>query len=199
MSPYIETIRLQDGELRNLPYHQERFERTRSKELGLKTHPLLHQVIRVPDGMDKGLLKCRVVYEKEIERCEFKIHARLSVRSLQLVYSDSITYPYKLANRSELDALYHLKGACDDILIVKEGCITDSYYANPAFWDGRNWFTSDTPLLPGTMRASLIDAGMLKVTGISPADLGKYQQVRLINAMNDLNEGPKISMDQVKF
>jgi len=75
--------------------------------------------------------------------------------------------------------------------------VSDSFYANTAFWDGRAWSTPDTPLLAGTMRAYLLDQGLLREERIRPEDLGKFLKVRLINAMNDLQEGPEISMDRV--
>ncbi len=199
MSPYIETIRLQDGTLKNLAYHQVRFERTRSLQLGLNKHPDLGQIIQIPGGLDHGLYKCRVVYEKEIERYEIEPHIRQEVTSLKVVNSDSISYGFKWADRSELDILFQLRDTCDDIMIVKNGFITDSFFANIIFWNGSGWFTPDTPLLPGTMRASLLVQKLIKVASISLNDLGKYQKVRLINAMNDLFEGPEIPMDAVKY
>jgi hypothetical protein len=52
------------AQLRNLEFHQERFERSRRDVLGTeetipgwqKCHPEL------PEGLEKGLLKCRVTY-----------------------------------------------------------------------------------------------------------------------------------------
>lgn len=199
MSPYIETISLQEGVLRNLPYHQARFERTRLRELGLSRHPMLEEIIQVPGGLDRGWLKCRVLYGEDIERIEYEPHIRRRINSLKLVYSDKIDYTSKKANRSELQKLYAERGSCDDILIVKEDCLSDSFYANTAFWDGTGWFTPDTPLLEGTMRAFLLDQNLLREARIRIEDLVKYSKVRLINAMNDLQEGPEITMDKVIF
>ena len=119
MSLYFETIQLLDGELKNLEFHQERFERTRSKALGLKRHPLLSEVIQVPRGLEQGVLKCRVIYEKEIVRIEYEPHQAQKVHSLKMVYSDSIEYGFKYVDRSELEILFHQRGYCDDILIEK--------------------------------------------------------------------------------
>jgi len=197
MSPYIETIKLLNGELKNLRYHQERFERTRSLALGLKKHPELGHIIQIPGGLDRGLYKCRVVYGKEIERFEFEPQIRRVVRSLKVVHSDTISYNYKSADRSALDALYQLRGTCDDILIVKNGFVTDSYYANTLFWDGHGWFTPHHPLLAGTMRAYLLDKKAIEMRHISIEDLDNYQKIRLINAMNGISDGPEISVDAV--
>ncbi len=197
MSQFIETIKLLDGELKNIRFHQSRFEQTRSGALGLRTHPLLTNVIRIPNGLEKGLLKCRVIYGEKIERIEFEPHEPKPVRSLKLVHSDTISYGFKCADRQGLDDLFEQRGSSDDILIVKLGCITDSYYANVVFWDSASWFTPDTPLLKGTMRASLLATGSIKRLRITLNELKKFQKIRLINAMNNLKDGPEIGLDAV--
>jgi 4-amino-4-deoxychorismate lyase len=100
-------------------------------------------------------------------------------------------------DRRELEKLLHKRGDCDDILVVKNGCITDSFYANVVFWNGEVWITPDTPLLPGTMRASLLRNGMIRKSRITPEDLAVYQKLKLINAMNDLQEAPEIPIDSI--
>ncbi len=197
MSRFIETIQLFNGELKNLEFHQERFERTRLEAMGLKSHPLLADVIEVPGGLDQGLLKCRVSYEREIELIEYEPQIKHRVHSLQLVYSDTIEYGFKYADRTELETLFGQRGECDDILIVKNNFITDSYYANVVFWNGESWITPDTPLLPGTMRASLLRKGEIMEGTITPGDLDKYQKVKLINAMSDLQHASKIPIDSI--
>jgi len=197
MSPFIETIKLLEGELKNLSYHQARFNRTRAEVFGLQDHPRLIREIPVPDGLDRGFFKCRVLYGKEIERIEYEPQTRQEINSLKLVTSDTVSYGYKYSDRSSLEALYEQRGDCDDILIVRQHCITDSYYANVALFDGTDWFTPDTPLLPGTMRASLLDDGSLKEARIMVSDLGGFQKLRLINALNNLEEGPEIEIKDI--
>jgi 4-amino-4-deoxychorismate lyase len=87
-----------------------------------------------------------------------------------------------------LNDLLKLKGACDEIIIIKQGYVTDTSYTNIAFYDGEKWYTSDTPLLAGTCRASLIDEGVLSVKNIRETDIWKYKKVSLINAMMNLEE-----------
>ena len=199
MSLYIETIKLLDGDLQNLQYHQNRFERTRSHAFRSRSHPQLKQVIQIPDGLRKGLLKCRVIYGKEVVRIEYEPYEPGLIRSLKLIFSDTISYGFKSADRSALDALYQLRGTSDDILIVKNGCMTDSYYANVIFWNEDGWFTPDTPLLQGTMRAFLLANGSIKIMRIKLDDLGHFQKIRLINAMNSLHDGIEIPMKAVTF
>lgn len=199
MSPYFESIQLLNGELQNLEFHQERFERTRSETMGLNLHPRLCDSIMIPEGLDQSLLKCRVVYAQEILRIEYEPHTVREVRSLKLVYSDLIEYGFKYADRSELEILFNQRGDCDDILVVKNGCITDSLYANVVLWDGAVWSTPDTPLLPGTMRASLLEKGLIMKRRITPKDLVRYQKLKLINAMNDLHQATEIPIDSISL
>lgn len=197
MSQYFESIQLLNGELMNLEFHQERFERTRSETMGLKLHPQLSDAILIPDGLEQSLLKCRVVYEKEIIRIEYEPQTVRKVRSLKLVYSDFIEYGFKYTDRSELERLFNQRGDCDDILVVKNGCITDSFYANVVFGDGDRWITPDTPLLPGTMRASLLRKGSIGINRITPEDLAGFQALKLINAMNNLQQAPELPIDSI--
>jgi len=199
MSPYIETIRIQDGELKNLSYHQARFEWTRRSELGLESHPDLSHTIKSYKGLAHGLVKCRIRYGKEIEGIEFEPYTRRVVNSLKVVEADHISYGYKYFDRTALDDLFTQRGTCDDILMIKNGCVTDSYVANMVFWNGEGWFTPDLPLLPGTMRASLLDLDKIETARINLQDLGLYQKIRLINAMNDLEEGAEIPLERVNY
>ena len=86
--------------------------------------------------------------------------------------------------------MYNQRGSCDDILILKKGWITDSYYANVVLWDGVQWFTPEEPLLEGTMRASLLEKGIIKTAGIRIEDLSRFRSLRLINALNNWNDAP---------
>ena len=197
MSRFIETIQLLKGKLLNLEFHQERFERTRKEVLGLKKHPRLGEVIRIPEGLETGLLKCRLTYHKEIELIEFEPQLVHDIRTLKLVYADSIDYGYKYADRSKLEELFRQRKECDDILVLKIGCLSDSFYANVVLWNGKHWETPDTPLLPGTMRASLLRKGSIRECRITPEDLPAYKVLKLINAMNNMENALEISIDSI--
>jgi len=72
---------------------------------------------------------------------------------------------------------------CDEIIIEQNGYLTDTTIANIAFYDGERWITPAKPLLKGTMRAKLLDEGLLHEKEIKKEDLKNYSQVALINAM----------------
>jgi 4-amino-4-deoxychorismate lyase len=197
MSPFIETIKVFDGEVDNLSFHQSRFERTRSEMLGFKSHPALEEKIIIPANAREGLFKCRILYDHREIGLEFQKYERPGIKSLKLVSDNGISYSYKSVDRSALTALYNLRGSCDDILIVKNGEITDSYFANVVLWDGFQWFTPEKPLLEGCMRASLLENGIIKTASIRIESLPRFQSLKLINALNHLNDAPLIPMEAV--
>ena len=199
MSRYIETIRIEDGTVRNLEFHQARFERTRSACLGLHAHPLLSDAIRIPGSMMDGLIKCRVLYGTRIEETAFGPYVRRPAATLKVIKPDQVDSPYKSADRSGLERLFALRGKCDDILIIRKGLVTDSFAANVALWDGHRWHTPVHPLLPGTMRASLLARGIISEAHIGLDQLGRYRGIRLINAFYDLEEAPEIGITSLEY
>lgn len=190
----IETIKCLDGRLWNLKFHQRRFDLAHKKCFAGSEGISLRAAIEIPEGCKTGLFKCRVLYSEKIEKVEFLPHSYRSVKSLKLVEDNEIDYHLKFADRERLTSLFNQRDNCDDILIVKNGYITDSYTANTVFWDGTTWWTPDTPLLPGTQRARLLEEGKIKVCRITPGDLLKYTKVGLINAMQDLESMPVVEM-----
>lgn len=193
----IETIKCLDGRLCNLNFHQTRFNIACEEYFANSAQISLQEAIKIPDECKQGLFRCRVLYSARIEKIEFLPHQYRKVESLKLVEENNIDYHLKYADREHLNQLFEQRGICDDILIVKNGCITDSYTANPIFWDGSTWWTPDTPLLPGTQRARLIEEGKIKACRITPDDLMKYTRLGLINAMQDLENMPMIEIQSI--
>lgn len=199
MSQFIETIRILDGIIQNPRHHQSRFNRARQDSFNLKDHPSLDQLIRVPERFREGTCKCRILYGRDIELIEYLPYKAMIIKSLKLVYSESIRYNYKFSNRAGLEELFAQRGSCDDIIIIRQGCITDSYMANVVLWNGSGWVTPDTPLLEGTMRASLMEKGMVTEERITTEDLSRYHQIRLINAMRDLDAGDPVPVNALVY
>ena len=85
------------------------------------------------------------------------------VHSLALIQADHIDYTYKSAGREPLNRLFALRGACDDILIVKQGLLTDTSIANIALSDGTHWYTPAHPPAERNQTGSL--AGRRNLAG----------------------------------
>ena len=197
MSLLFETIKCHNGVLYNLRYHHARMNLARKIVFRSMEQINLEGSIEVPAEFRIGLFRCRVSYGQAIEKVEFIKHQYRPVTSLRLVEGDGIDYHLIYSNRENLNNLFKKRGSCDDILIVKNGYITDSITANVIFFDGKRWWTPDTPLLPGTQRAKLIVEKKIYVTAITPADIKKYDKAGLINAMQDMDRMPVIPPDNI--
>ena len=86
-------------------------------------------------------------------------------------------------DRKEIDKLFEKRGKADDILIVKNGFITDTSIANIAFFDGKKWFTPKTCLLRGTTRERLLKEKKIFEKDIRVEDIKRYKKIALLNAM----------------
>lgn len=153
MCRFIETICIRNGQPERLLWHNTRLNRTRREVLDQTTKIDLTNHLSIPAEAKKGLFKCRVTYQEAIEKVEFEPYSMRAVHSLRLINAHGINYNYKYADREKLQKLFALRGDADDVLLVKNGFITDTSYANIVFQKGKKWYTPDTPLLPGTRRA----------------------------------------------
>ena len=185
MCQFIESICCIDGVALNLKIHQERVNRTFSTHMKEKAVNLSQLITNIPKT---GKYKCRIEYSNELTSLEYQPYNTRIINSLKLVRNDSLDYSFKFKNRNKLDRLFAQKDNADDIIIVRQGLVTDSYYANLAFYDGNKWFTPTNPLLKGTKRAYYLLNGRLIEKDILGSDVFYYKKVSLINAMLDLSE-----------
>lgn len=186
MEQYLETIRIEEGRACHLPYHNQRMNETRA-HLGLSDGLDLEAVIG-DVSIYQQRTRCRIVYDTEIRSVEFFPYQIRPVKTLRLVEDNQVDYGCKYADRSALNRCFAQRGACDDVLIVQKGDVTDTTIANVAFWNGETWFTPSTPLLKGTMRASLLDSHQIQEAKIRVEDLSHFSRLRLFNAMISFGE-----------
>ncbi|GAA5220726.1 hypothetical protein GCM10025777_13560 [Membranihabitans marinus] len=158
----------------------------------------LFNEIKIPSNLPPSLFKCRVVYSNKIETIEFIPYEIRTIHSFECVEDKGIDYRFKRCDRSALNTL-KASSHCDEIIIIREGLVTDSSYANLAFYDGDHWYTPDSPLLPGTCRARLLNEKTIKSTRIRVEDLKKYKEFKLINAMMDWEESPVYNIDKIEI
>ena len=198
MCRLFETIRIENGQPRYLPRHEERIKRARQELWGIAEGFGLVNILKVPAEFTTGTVRCNVIYEKELIDITFRFHHKRPVGSLKLVYSNTLDYPMKYFNRAELEALFAMRGDCDDIIIVKNGLITDTSISNLIFYNGVKWYTPAYPLLKGTCRDRLIFEGKIIPVDIRPEDLQKYQGCKLINAMREMEEEEMIPIGRIE-
>lgn len=195
MCNWVETICIRSGKIENIKYHQERFDRTRKDMLGIVEPLILKGLIR----LDSSLLwvKCRVLYRDHIVAVTYEPYVKRTVQSLKIVTDDTIDYTYKSADRSALNRLFELRGQCDDILIVKNGLLTDTFSSNIVLTDGTEWVTPAHPLLCGTRRQQLLDEGRIRPAELKVSDIKTFKEIYLINAMLRLEDCVRVDVSNV--
>lgn len=197
MSRLVESIKVLDGKLLNINQHNERMGRSLLDLFGKKSTVYLERIIDVPVSARKGVYKCRVVYDDKNTEIEFIPYIIREVRSLRIVSDNDISYSYKFTDRSDLNRLYGLRGECDDILIIKNGLVTDTSYANVILKDKNgSWFTPSSCLLKGTQRSQLLNNKSISEADISVDDLNKYSELRIINAMLGIDDSKSIPVSE---
>jgi len=137
----------------------------------------------VPSAYKTGVVKCRIIYDREIHTVTYEHYKIKHIQSVKIVHAPSIEYLHKYQDRKALDALYQKKGNCDDIIIVKNGKITDSYYSNLAFLKNGMWYTPAHSLLDGTMRTLLLEKKKIKAKQILLEEIRTYESISFFNAM----------------
>jgi 4-amino-4-deoxychorismate lyase len=185
MCHLIETIKVSGKQFLNIACHNGRMNHARLKLFGNSDKIDIAQSVRIPADLGEGVYKCTVTYSRNIVKAEFSLYSIRKIRSLKAVHCNSIEYEYKYADRSLLNSLLQQRMGCDEIIIVKDGKLTDTSFSNIILYDGSNWVTPDTPLLKGTKREKLLREGFISEASVSMSDLNKFDKVSLINSMLD--------------
>jgi 4-amino-4-deoxychorismate lyase len=168
--------------------------------LGIQESLDLATIIKLPDDLGDGTYRCRVLYGQEIDEIQFIPHQSRMFQSLRMIPCNDINYGYKYADRTKLEELFEMRGDCDEILIIKDGYITDTSISNIIFRQPDGWWlTPVTPLLKGTMRTYLLETGQIAEAVIRPEDLPLLTDARMINCMMDLESGHVIEMDRIIY
>lgn len=196
MSLLLESIKLIDGEFRNLFYHERRMNRSLKFLCGVEEHFYLEEFLKRLDLPRQGLFKCRIAYDDYSRDIEFIPYQYKMINSLRVVEHDRISYEFKYADRKVLNRLYELRKNCDDILIVKRGQVTDSSFSNIVFRRGRYWYTPWSALLKGTTRSYLLERNIIKEEEIRIEDLKSFESFKLINAMLEF-DAPEIDIANI--
>lgn len=195
---FLETIKIKNGEIYNLPLHLRRMQQTARHFFG--TVPGLRaEDIIIPTEVSEQLAKCRIIYDSAIREISVLPYTFRTIQSLRIVEDNDIEYLYKSTDRDRLNRLYARKGDCDDILITKNGRITDTSFTNLVFENSRGLFTPVSYLLNGTKRQLLLEQKIIRETEITFSDLPKYDRVYLINAMIELEDCISIPVSNLRL
>ena len=188
MCRFVESIKLKDGVFYRLQLHQQRV--NRAFEAFYPTREPIDVVETLFQTVfpQEGVYKCRLVYDSDLQSLDIAPYVRREIRSLKLVETTQESLPYKQEDRTEFNAAFAQRGGCDDVLLVKDGLLTDTSYCNIALYDGENWYTPRTPLLYGVNRMQLLSDGKLMEKDIKASELMNFQYISLFNAMIEFGE-----------
>lgn len=194
----FETICVQNRKLINLHYHEKRLNNTRLEFFGYHDSWSLSELLQVPDSLTDEIHKCRISYGANVAEIRWEPYTFRTISSIQKVYDDTVEYGYKYEDRSHLNFLNEQKKGADEILIIKNGKVTDTLFCNVAFLKNEKWYTPATPLLPGTQRASLLEQGLILERDIQDDHIGDFSHIRLFNAMVDWENSTVLKIQAIR-
>jgi len=176
---YFETIKCEDYEAFNLEFHRKRVANTIGLNLNLQEYIY---------PISKELLRCKLIYDENgVLDIKYFPYKKRDIKSFKIINDDKIIYSKKALDRSAIDNLFNKKDGADEIIIIKNGLITDTSIANIAIFYENNWITPKTPLLFGTTRARLIDEKKIFEKDIDLKMLKSAKKIALMNAMIDFD------------
>ena len=185
MYQFFESIRVKDGIVDNLGFHQLRVHKTLKAHDTSESKIVLEKIIQDLMIPTIGLFKLRIAYalngDYQIEWVPYQIKP---ISNFALVEINGHRYDYKFSDRSWITEFLKQSGK-DEIIMHDNGMIKDCSYTNIVFNNGENWYTPQLPLLEGTQRAKLIEQGIIEPKSIHIKDLANYKKFRCINALID--------------
>lgn len=186
MSRFLETIRLENGAPQHLADHARRVAETLAHFFPAAT---LDLTALTPPAAPPGRAKWRLVYADRLLTSEVVPYTPRPVGSLQAVAVEG-SYAYKSLDRRLLTEAFDRRGTADDVLLVRDGLLTDTSIANIALGNAGAsvWLTPAAPLLAGTTRARLLAAGRLRPAPLTLADVKRFTHIALFNALLPFGE-----------
>lgn len=188
---FFETLKIEEGKIQNLSFHNKRLNHTIKQNFGIDSKIDLQEHIKQEDF---SLERCKVIYDKEIKTIQFFPLIPRKFQSFK-VLETNITYNFKNVDRDDIESLVSQKGTCDDIIMIKEGLVTDTSIANIAIYDGLKWITPRKPLLQGTYRESLLKKQLLLEKDVKMKDIKNAVRFALMNALVGFHEVKGVKLE----
>ena len=195
----LETIRIENGKMMNLSYHEDRVNRSLKTLFGKRELPALSTLITISSSLSSGIYKCRFLYSDVDFQVTFEPYEKRNIVRLILIEKPDIKYDLKYADRSIFMNLIPEDQETTEIIFTRQGFLTDTRYTNIAFERDGQWISPNSPLLEGTQRAWLIDNGIIQLDQIKRKNLGEFSKIRLFNAMMPWDDCIELSISQISY
>ena len=190
--PLFETLCIEKGQVQNLALHQQRYENSLREFYAGQPYDIfsiakiLQKNTALWANLQSTIIRCRIDYNATQYHLQCFPYQRKNYQRFQPVICDDIDYHLKYSDRAIFNELLKQKGDYDEIIIVKQGKITDCTIGNLILRQGSQWFTPDSPLLIGTQRSKLLQERKIIERKILLSDLPLFEEIRLINALNSI-------------
>lgn len=195
MSQFIESIKIFNDKFYNIEFHNKRFNETLKEFYDINEDLDLSNLISIPSNLKSNqVYKCRIGYSNKIDTIEFIPYKIRNIKTLRLVEDNEIDYKYKYFNKNDFEKLL-INCKADDILIIKNGLVTDTSFSNVIFLNGFKWITPKSYLLNGTKRQQLLKDGIISSKVIRKQDIKQFKYAKLINAMLDIEDSPYVEIN----
>lgn len=196
MSQFIESIRVENGEIHLLEEHQKRVHNVFSY-FGRSNVILIDRTIKAMNFPEKGLFKLRIEYDLEgnttVELLPYERHI---ITQFQLMINNNIDYRFKYKNRTTFLEM-KTQAEAEEVIIVQNNNITDTSFSNIIFKRDDLWFVPKTYLLNGVQRQWLLKQNKIKEMDITLDNLLNFTHFKLINAMNDMETAITYDIQQI--
>jgi 4-amino-4-deoxychorismate lyase len=194
MFSFLETICIENGLLKNLPYHQKRVHETFESFYPDLIEFDLSDTLSKQNIPSTGIYRGRVIYEEKIISIEFIPYQEKPIAVLKIVNTGEFDYGFKWADRSYFEHTLTENKEVDEVIFELDGKIQDCTIANLAFLKNGIWYTPKNPLHWGTTRARLIDENKIQETDILVDELSSYSHICLINVFRELSLAKSLSV-----
>ena len=186
MSPCFETMFYENGSVRNMEYHQKRFDLTRYRLFKTAEKIDLENIISC--CQIENMSRVKVIYHKEVVKIECSPLTDRDFKTFRLTESN-IKYSYKYMDRKELESIKKRNTDVDDVIIYNsEGLLKDTTIANIALYIEGNWVTPKRPLLHGTVREKLLKEKFLTAKDLMIEDINIATNFAIMNALIGFKE-----------
>ncbi len=190
MFPLFETIAVENYKPKLLEYHQQRMDSS-FLELFHQINPFsLSKLFLELNIKSNGLLKWKVEYS--CDGCVSFVTPYFSrpISRVKFVeVNPDFDYSMKFCNRDYFDRLKKDNPGYDELVLLKNGKLTDSTFSNIVLEDHAKGLlcTPSTPLLNGTQRQYLLDNKTIIEFPVSIHQLYEFSRMYFINAMLDIS------------
>ncbi|WP_290002470.1 hypothetical protein [Faucicola atlantae] len=131
----FETIAIVQGEPQNLAHHQRRYAHSLASFYPKQCYQVFDlasvlQKFLADNPPNHSLMRCRIDYNASDMAMHLVGYQRRDNLTFQPVICDDIDYTLKFTNRDQLNTLLQQRGACDEVIIIKHGFVTDCTIGN---------------------------------------------------------------------